>query len=287
MKKHTITIISTLSILAVVLLSFYVYNNYFAKSTQNNILLTSSNAEKVKLNRQVEKKQKLYVETENYDDITKVSIPVLMYHSINNNDPNNSLVIPPEQFKAQMQYLRDAGFTTISLDELYSSLKTGKNVPKKPVTITFDDGYVDNYKYAYPVLKDLGFKATIFMITDNVDKNPTFLTSEMLKEMSKNNISIQSHTVHHLELDKLSYDDQITELRDSKNFLDKLLNQNTDMICYPVGKFNENTIKAAETLGYKLGFTTRPGYGKLNEGPFSIHRVRIIPGDISGFKSNF
>lgn len=287
MKKHNIAIISILSILVVLILSFYVYNNYFVKSTQSNILLTSSNAEKVKLNKLVEKKQKINVETENFEDITKVSIPVLMYHSINDNDPNNNLVIPPEQFKAQMQYLKDAGFTTISLAELYSSLTTGKNVPKQSVAITFDDGYVDNYKYAYPVLKDLGFKATIFMITDNVDKHPNFLTSAMLKEMSENNISIQSHTVHHLELDKLSYDEQFNELKDSKDFLNKLLNQNTDMICYPVGKFNENTIKAAETLGYKLGFTTIPGYGKLNEGPFSIHRVRIFPGDISGFKANF
>lgn len=287
MKKYFLTILSTLTIVAISLSFFIAYNYYSDKSTQNNVLLSSLNAEKVKLNTLITKTPKLNIETENFDDLTKVAIPVLMYHSINNNNPNNNLILPPDQFKAQMQYLKDNGFNTISLSELYSALKTGKNVPKKSVAITFDDGYVDNYSYAYPILKDFGFKATIFMITDNVDKHPNFLTSAMLKEMSQNNISIQSHTNHHVELDKLPFDEQLKELQDSKKFLDSLLNQNTDMICYPVGKFNDDTAKAAQASGYKLGFTTKPGYGKLNEGDFSIHRVRIFPGDISQFAANF
>lgn len=284
MKKYTFAFVLTLFLIIIGTTAFVIYDNYFNQSTQNNVLLATSNAEKIKLNKISQVKK---IETENYDDLSKVAIPVLMYHSINTNDPNNNLIIPPEQFKAQMQYLKDNGFNTISLTELYSALTTGKNIPKKSVAITFDDGYVDNYTYAYPILKSLGFKATIFMITDAVDKHRNFLTSSMLKEMSANNISIQSHTFHHLELDKLSYAQQLEELKDSKDFLDNLLNQNTDMICYPVGKFNEDTIKAAQAYGYKLGFTTKPGYGKTNEGLFSIHRVRISPGDISSFIANF
>lgn len=284
MKKFSLFL--TISIFILGILSFASYKFIFQDFTQNTVLLSSSNAEKVKISKLVQKINKR-IETEEFTDISKVSIPVLMYHSINDNAPDNNLVIPPDQFKKQMKFLKDEGFNTLDLNELYYYLKTGKSVPKKAVAITFDDGYVDNYKYAYPVLKEYGFKATIFMITDNVDKHPNFLTSTMLKEMSSNNISIQSHTVHHVELNTLPYDEQLKELKDSKEFLDKLLHQNTNMICYPVGRFNDDTIKAAENAGYKLGFTTKPGYGKLDEGSFSIHRVRIFPGDVDQFKANF
>ncbi|MHC1682073.1 MAG: polysaccharide deacetylase family protein [Clostridiaceae bacterium] len=285
MNKISLSII--FSIFIMLILSFMCYKYYFQDSAENTVLLSTSNAEKVKTSKTNEKKLNQHVDTEDFEDVTKVSIPVLMYHSINDNDPSNTLVVPTNQFRAQMQFLKDQGFTTIDLNELNTYLKTGKKVPKKSVAITFDDGYLDNYTNAYPILKELDFKATIFTITDAVDKHPNFITSAMIKEMSKNNISIQSHTVHHVELDKLSYDEQLKELKDSKDYLDKLLNQHTNAICYPVGRFNDDTIRAAKKAGYKLGFTTKPGYGKLSEGPFSIHRVRIFPGSLDQFTCNF
>lgn len=221
----------------------------------------------------------------NLDDVSKVSIPVLMYHSIKNKSTNTN-ILPVNQFEEEMKWLKDNKFYTLSMSELITILDKGKNIPKNAVVLTFDDGYLDFYSNAYPILKKYNFKATNFVITSTVDKNSTSLTSAMLKELEENNIEIQSHTVNHLELDKLTYEKQLQELKNSKEFLEKLLNKKVSALCYPSGKYNANTIKAAKETGYSLAFTTTPGYSKVNDGLYSLHRIRISPGTLTSFKSN-
>ncbi|MBC1936297.1 polysaccharide deacetylase family protein [Listeria grandensis] len=205
-----------------------------------------------------------------------LQIPVLMYHSINTNVKNN-LITPPNEFDAQMKWLVDNGYHAITLSELDSMLITGKNVPEKPVVITFDDGYQDNYTNAYPILKKYGLKANIFVITDKIAKNNHF-DEAALKEMSKYGIEMESHTVHHQELNTLSYDDQVKELKDSKAVLERLTGKTVNSICYPVGRYNENTKRAAEATGYKMGFTTEAGKANKNDGMYTLPRVRMVPG---------
>lgn len=225
-----------------------------------------------------------------FDDVSKVSIPVLMYHSINNTSPNtkspNTNILPVNQFEEEMKWLKDNKFYTLSMSELINAFNTGKNIPKKAVVLTFDDGYSDFYSNAYPILKKYNFKATNFVITGKTDKNKTVLTSAMLIELEENNIEIQSHTVSHLEFDKLPYKNQIEELKNSKEFLEKLLNKKVSALCYPSGKYNANTVKAAKEAGYSLAFTTTPGYSKVNDGLYSLHRIRVVPGTLAGFKRN-
>jgi hypothetical protein len=146
------------------------------------------------------------------------SVPVLMYHSINY-EKGNELRVPKEVFREQMKYLKDKGYTTLTLDEFYDFLINNKPVPEKSVVITFDDGYKDNYENAYPILKEFGFNATIFDITSTVDTDNNYLTSSQLKELEVNNIDIESHTVNHEQLDKLIYTKQVNTLKDSEQYL--------------------------------------------------------------------
>ncbi|WP_097025624.1 polysaccharide deacetylase family protein [Clostridium peptidivorans] len=209
-------------------------------------------------------------------DSAAVKIPVLMYHSINVKSTNN-LIITPQEFDKQIKWLKDNGFTPLFLDEVYSMLTTGKDIPLKPVALTFDDGYVDNYTEAYPILKKYNFKATIFLITDSIGQH-SVLNEEQIREMYANNIDFQSHTASHHELNVLPYQKQLDELVRSKEALSKLLNKNIDCICYPVGRYNADTIKAAKTAGYKIGFTTKPGHAKQSDGLYTLTRVRMFPG---------
>lgn len=209
-------------------------------------------------------------------NLKSIRVPVLMYHSINTNSSNN-LIITPREFEKQIKWLKENEFTSLSLPELYSILTTGKNVPLKPIVLTFDDGYEDNYTKAYPILKKYNFKATIFLITNTIGQ-PSRLKENQIREMYANNIDFQSHTVSHNELNRLSYKKQLEELICSKETIKKLLNKNTDYLCYPVGKYNEDTIKSLREAGYKMAFTTKQGYAKLSDGLYTIKRIRMWPG---------
>lgn len=202
------------------------------------------------------------------------SIPVLMYHSIAF-EKGNELRVPKEKFREQMKFLKDNGYTTLSLDEVYEFFQNNKPIPSKSVVITFDDGYEDNYLNAYPVLKEFGFKATIFVITSTIDNNKACLNSAQLKEMQKNGIDIESHTVNHDELDKISYAKQLDTLKRSKETIENLLNKKVYYIAYPVGKWNNDTIEAAKQAGYRMAFTTKNSWSNKENGLYTLNRVRI------------
>ncbi|ACO84762.1 polysaccharide deacetylase family protein [Clostridium botulinum] len=202
------------------------------------------------------------------------SVPVLMYHSIDY-EKGNELRVPKEQFKEQMEYLKDNGYTTLTLNELYNFLKKNKPIPEKSIVITLDDGYVDNYTNAYPILKELGFNATVFVITSNIDKDKRTLTSKQIKEMDEAGIQIASHTYNHDKLDDLSYEKQLQTMKKSKDDLEKILNHKVDFIAYPYGKWNEESIKAAKDAGYKMAFTTQGGWSNKQDGIYTLNRVYI------------
>lgn len=201
-------------------------------------------------------------------------IPVLMYHSIAY-EKGNALRIPKDKFRLQMKYLKDNGYTTLTLNDLYSNIVFCSPLPEKPIVLTLDDGYVDNYINALPVLKEFNFKATVFMITSCIDRDKRYLTSAQLKEMDSSGMDIESHTISHPELNKLSYDKQLAELKDSKAVLEKFLNREVPYLAYPYGKFNDDTLKITEALGYKMAFSTITGYASKSNGLYKLHRLYV------------
>ncbi|TWW13293.1 putative polysaccharide deacetylase YxkH [Dellaglioa algida] len=200
--------------------------------------------------------------------------PILMYHSIS---VGNSLRIPESQFAHQMQWLQKNGYYTLTPAEAIEVFKTHKKPANKIVWITFDDGYKDNYEKAYPALKKYHKKATINYITNHFGhKNK--LTMPQMNEMRQSGlVTIESHTVHHKELNQMTDAQQTAEFVDSKKWLNDKFHQQTSIICYPVGRFNDQTPKLAQAAGYKLGLTTLPGLANENQGLFTLHRVRISP----------
>ncbi|MEC1791006.1 polysaccharide deacetylase family protein [Bacillus vallismortis] len=201
-------------------------------------------------------------------------LPILMYHSISS---GNSLRVPKEEFEAHMKWLHDNGYQTVTPKEAYLMLTQDKKPSEKCVLITFDDGYTDNYEDAYPVLKKYGMKASIFMIGKSIGRKH-HLTEDQMKEMAQNGVSIESHTIDHLELNGLSPEQQYSEMADSKKLFDNMFHQETSMISYPVGRYNEETLKAAKETGYQMGVTTEPGAASRDQGMYALHRVRVSPG---------
>lgn len=201
-------------------------------------------------------------------------IPVLMYHSIGY-EKGNTARVPKEKFKEQMKYLKDNGYVTLTLEQAYDFFTNNKPVPEKSIVLTFDDGYMDNYTEAFPVLKEFGFKATIFIITDLVDKDPSYMKLEQLKEMQIHEMDIESHTVYHEHLKQLSYEKQMETLKKSKDFLEKTLNKKIQYIAYPYGEYSKETLKAVKEAGYKMAFSTDGRWSDKTDGILSLDRVFI------------
>ncbi|OPJ54625.1 polysaccharide deacetylase family protein [Clostridium chromiireducens] len=200
-------------------------------------------------------------------------VPVLYYHSVKES-ADNEVTITPKMLKQQLEYIKDQGYTTITMNELKDYLLNNSPIPKKSMIITFDDGYMDNYNYAFPILKDLNMVATIFCITSNLDGS-YYLSKDAIKEMSDYGIDIESHTVTHPKLDALSYEDQLTELRNSKKTLEEITGKEVNSIAYPFGNFNDDTIKASKNAGYILGFTTKRGFSDRNDNKLRLDRIYI------------
>jgi len=228
-------------------------------------------------------------ETSNSMDTTNLfpfpteGIPVLMYHSIST-APGNTLCVSETQFQEEMAWLENNNYHTLNMDQLYDALVNGASVPENPIVITFDDGYADNYQVAWPILKQYGFTATFFVITNYVGTDT--IDWNQLKELISQGNSIGSHSVHHLDMITLSNAQQESELSQSKQILEASLGTSIIAFCFPSGQYYDTTLKILSDTGYKLSFTTRPGKVYLGNNQFKLHRVRIDGGmSLSGFIS--
>ena len=285
-KKIKGILLSILAILAIILGGFSIHNNQSSNELliKNNQLLNEDTSpkdtQKIKYDDNFNSEQAFNGLSLTQDNI---GIPILYYHSVSPS-ADNEVIITPEILKSELQYLKDEGYTTLTLNEVSDYLLNSSAIPSKSIVITFDDGYMDNYDNAFPILKELGMKATIFCITSKLDGS-YYLSPNAIKEMSDYGIDIQSHTVTHPKLDSLTYDEQLTELKESKKTLESITGKPVTSIAYPFGNFNEDTIKAAEASGYSLGFTTNRGLADRNDDYLQIDRIYVSSNyDLKTFK---
>ncbi|MCR4944694.1 MAG: polysaccharide deacetylase family protein [Clostridium sp.] len=275
-KGKLIIIITLLSILLVSTFAFFKFKN---DTKSNNSSETSSKEETVSIDSDTEND---YSKDSNRFEGTKltsedVGVPVLYYHSVlpdSEVTTPNEVTISPEKLKQELEIVKNLGYTTITLSELNDYLNNKIEIPEKSIVITFDDGYTDNYIHAFPILKELGMKATVFMISSQINSG-YYMSAEQLKEMSDYGIDIESHTDTHAYLDTLSYDEQLKEMTESKRKLEEVLGKDVTSIAYPFGNYNKDTVKASEAAGYTLGFTTNKGLDKRTSNKLELDRIYV------------
>jgi len=236
------------------------------------------------------------------------AIPVLMYHHINPND-GDMITVTPEAFEEHLRSIKKGGYKTLGLNELMGFMDGTFRCDKKTLVITFDDGYLDNFIYAFPLLKKYNQRAVIFAVTDWLDgatnapideaglaeykkKPPTHnetkslvqegsfskavMNWDMAREMHESGlVEIASHTATHGDCDTLSDKKLECELKNSKKKLEEKLKTPCEYLCWPRGKFSEGAIKAAKKAGYKGCFTTNHGIVREGSDPFTIKRIVV------------
>ena len=210
------------------------------------------------------------------DRVNGTKILVLNYHKVDNMDI--SLSVLPKDFDRQMKYLKDNNFHTITPQEMYAALTEGAELPENPVVITFDDGYYDNYKYAYPILKKYGFKGTIFVVTSFLDRGQQgYITWGQAQEMESSGvINIESHTVTHSSMTEQTDEQLRYEMAESKRDIEQRLGKTVDFIAYPTGPFNLHIASLVKEAGYKGAFTIKYGNVDRASNLFALERVPIF-----------
>ncbi len=210
-------------------------------------------------------------------------IPVLMYHRV---DPQLSahdpitvgLTVMEPTFEAQLAALRAAGYQSMSLTAIRESLDLHTPLPARRVTLTFDDGYEDNYSVVFPLLRRFGFTATFFVVTSTVGTRD-HLTVPQIREMAAAGMEIESHGVHHIDFSLLSPDDARRELLQSRATIEGWTGRPVTFFAYPAGRYSAALEHLLDTLGFRGALTTRPGFVTLESRPFTLERVRVLHDD--------
>jgi peptidoglycan/xylan/chitin deacetylase (PgdA/CDA1 family) len=222
------------------------------------------------------------------------AVPILMYHYISGvpvNDPNpalrQSLSVSPELFNQQLDYLKQQGFHSVTLNQLMNALYYGLPLPSKPIILTFDDGYLDGYTAAYPALKAHGFSGVFYIITGKVGWQGQ-MNWDQLREMLANGMQMGSHTVNHRDMGNTylaSVDLANQEAQVSQKDLQDHLGISIQHFCYPNGgpfkgkntSLQEKVAALLAANGY-IDATTDPGPTGVTQSslkPFALLRLRI------------
>lgn len=199
-------------------------------------------------------------------------LPILMYHKIGD-DKDNDAVIREDLFRQQMHYLKEHGYHPITMEELYDYVVNNKPVPEKPVVLTFDDGYADTYTVVYPLLKELGFPATVFVNPGDVG---TRLTWEQLKDMKDHGMTISNHGYLHKEMGEMTEEQQRDNMEKGQEGLAQHLDLGDNKwFCFPYGSMNQTSEKLAKEEGFKLALSMKSGWAHAGDDPFNLKRVWI------------
>ncbi|MCM8797458.1 MAG: polysaccharide deacetylase family protein [Candidatus Omnitrophica bacterium] len=207
-------------------------------------------------------------------------VPILMYHSINTvcHPGLEKLTVKPDTFDRQMNFLKSQGYNVVSLEKLVAMIKDKRNIPWRTVAITFDDGYADVYRYAFPILKKYNLPATAFIIIDEVGRSEgDRLSWEQIRQMQRSGIfSIGSHAFGHEPLINIDKPEELQrQIVVSKKFLEEKLGQEVELFSYPEGFFNAKIVDLVKQAGYLGAVATNPGRKYPNNDVFILKRIRI------------
>lgn len=210
-----------------------------------------------------------------------LKVPILMYHYISEPPPGSDiyrvdLSVTPDQFRQQMAWLQENGYTTVDLYDLSQAIVSHKELPEKPVILTFDDGYVDNYQHAFPILGEFGYHGTFFIVTEFIDKaREGYMTWPMIEEMARAGHRMESHSRTHPDLRGMARDALIWEILGSQETLAAHIGYTPRYFCYPGGDYDAATIQMLRELDFWGAVTTTNGTWHGFNDRFEWSRVRM------------
>ena len=255
-----------LVIILCIILVYYLYMNN--KKLSNNSDSGSLDNDLINIyNQQQDNLEKEAVKPKSCE----AAIPIFMYHFITDalgDYPYPENMVSPSKLEEQLKYLVENNYETIFINNIEDIYKYNK-----PIALTFDDGYLDFYLYAFPLMIKYNVKSTLFVINKYIG-TPGYCTIEQLQQMQESGlVRVEAHTVSHDRLATLSNGKVKEELQGSKTYLSENLDINSTVICYPYGSYNNVVIEEAKKL-YKYGLAMDGGVYYTNKDDlYEISRI--------------
>jgi peptidoglycan/xylan/chitin deacetylase (PgdA/CDA1 family) len=210
-------------------------------------------------------------------------VPVLCYHNLAPQSKGR-MILAAKVFEEQMRYLKKQGYRVINLREFVEFVSLKRQLPRRSVLLTFDDGYRSFSQYALPVLKELGFTATLFIYTDYVGAGGNAFTWDELRKLQQEGFDIQAHSKSHGDMVRggsepaNEYDRRLeAELAQPRALFQKYLGTPPDILAYPYGRQDEAVVRRTKDRGYAVAFTVRRQSSPSFVDPYRIHRSQIYP----------
>jgi peptidoglycan/xylan/chitin deacetylase (PgdA/CDA1 family) len=207
---------------------------------------------------------------------------ILFYHRVT--DEPDDLAVTPKRFREQMDFLHDDGYRTFGVVEAFD-LFSRDALPPRSVVLTFDDGYRDVQENALPVLAELGFRATVFVVTGAMEgtssfrwyrRQPPLMSGDDIAALDRmGTLSFEAHTVTHPRLTELSLDAARQEIVGSKQALERCVGRPVEAFCYPAGIFGRRERDLAADAGYRLAVSCDPGSNNGTTDAFALRRNQI------------
>lgn len=208
-------------------------------------------------------------------------VPILMYHHVRELQPyfnakERLYTVTPSKLEEQLESIMEAGYHPITPDELLYALTTSTDrLPEKPVLVTFDDGYKEDYTLVFPILEKLEVKATYFIISESVALGG-YMKSAQVKEVSDSGwVTIGSHTRTHAALTHFGDGKRDSEIIGSKEDLEAMTGKPVNTIAYPYGDVSRQVESEVAKDGYDLGFAIGPGALHTSSTRYHLHRIQI------------
>lgn len=210
-------------------------------------------------------------------------VPILMYHHLADlprdaTELEQTWTVAPKNFDAQMKLVAERGFRTITMAQLVAHLRDRQPLPGKPIIISFDDGWEEQYTVAFPILKQYGLSGTFFVYTNPLDRKQ-FLAWKQIEEMVAAGMDFQAHSLTHPHLRTLAPEVAYREIAESKNILEKRLGKPVVAFSYPFGEYDDAVIQMVKRAGFASAVTLAAGYKQRLDELFTLHRIRVSYND--------
>ena len=205
-----------------------------------------------------------------------MAVAILMFHHVAPRREGSPLLwVTRRQLAAELAFLRRHGYHTVTLHQVYECWTTGSLLPARPVVLSFDDGYSDQYRYAAPLLRRYRDVAVLNLIVDNLGRA---LTVADVARMASWGWEIDSHTITHRDLALLSAGVVRHELVGSRNLLRRYLHLSIDFFCYPGGAYDAAVIRQVRSAGYLAATSVTYGLARPAE-LFTLPRIVVFGGE--------